>query len=68
MPNFKRKYRKAINCKYWYNTLVEYNYESVLSKINEIENGTYKTGEIPQFWDGKSTKRIVEILYKELNS
>lgn len=50
------------------NTLVEYNYESVLSKINEIENGTYKTGEIPQFWDGKSTKRIVEILYKELNS
>ncbi len=48
------------------NTLVEYNYESVASKINEIENATYKTGEIPPFWDGKATKRIVEVLKTEL--
>ena len=48
------------------NELVEYNFEAVAKKINEIENGTYKKGAIPPFWDGKATKRIVEVLRKEL--
>ena len=48
------------------NELVEYNFEAVSKKINEIENGTYKTGAIPPNWDGKATKRIVEVLRKEL--
>ncbi|MBL4669142.1 MAG: UDP-N-acetylglucosamine 2-epimerase (non-hydrolyzing), partial [Flavobacteriales bacterium] len=49
------------------NELVEYNFEAVAAKINEIENGTYKTGSIPPNWDGKATKRIVEVLKRELN-
>jgi len=49
------------------NELVEYNYEAVAEKITEIENGTYKTGNIPPHWDGQATKRIIEILQKELN-
>lgn len=47
------------------NELVEYSFEAVSKKINQIENGTYKKGEIPPFWDGNATKRIVEVL-KEL--
>jgi UDP-N-acetylglucosamine 2-epimerase (non-hydrolysing) len=49
------------------NELVAYNYEAVAKKINEIENGTYKKGAIPPFWDGQATQRIVEILRKDLN-
>ncbi len=49
------------------NELVEYSYAAVSEKINEIENGTYKTGSVPPFWDGKATQRIVEVLRKDLN-
>jgi UDP-N-acetylglucosamine 2-epimerase (non-hydrolysing) len=48
------------------NELVEYNFDAVAKRINEIENGTFKKGEIPPFWDGKATQRIVEVLRKEL--
>ncbi len=48
------------------NELVEYNFEAVAKKINEIENGTYKIGSIPPNWDGNATKRIVEVLRKEI--
>lgn len=44
------------------NELVEYNFEAVVEKINQIENGTFKKGQIPPFWDGNATKRIVEVL------
>jgi UDP-N-acetylglucosamine 2-epimerase (non-hydrolysing) len=49
------------------NELVEYNSEAVSEKINQIEDGTYKKGSIPPMWDGKATKRIIEVLRKELN-
>ncbi len=45
------------------NELVEYNYEAVAEKINEIESGNYKKGTIPPLWDGKATQRIVKVLY-----
>jgi len=48
------------------NELVEYNFEAVAKKINEIENGTYKKGTIPPNWDGKATQRIVEVLRNAL--
>ena len=48
------------------NELVEYNYDSVATKINEIENGTFKKGDIPPFWDGKATERIVNVLREVL--
>ncbi len=48
------------------NTLVPFEPEIVESYIDQISNGTYKKGEIPPLWDGKSTERIVEILYQIL--
>lgn len=49
------------------NELVEYKFEAVAEKINQIENGTYKTGAIPSNWDGQATRRIVEVLRNELS-
>jgi UDP-N-acetylglucosamine 2-epimerase (non-hydrolysing) len=48
------------------NTLVPFDVNLITSYIEQINNGTYKKGEIPPFWDGKATQRIVEILAKEL--
>ncbi|MBS1652563.1 MAG: UDP-N-acetylglucosamine 2-epimerase (non-hydrolyzing) [Bacteroidetes bacterium] len=45
------------------NTLLPFDLELVKKHISEIENGTYKKGEIPQYWDGKATERILEIIY-----
>ena len=44
------------------NTLVPFDPEIVTSYIDQITDGTYKTGVIPPLWDGQSTKRIVKIL------
>ena len=48
------------------NELVEYNYEAVAEKINEIESGSYKKGTIPPLWDGKATQRIIKVLHEIL--
>ncbi len=48
------------------NTLVPFDVGEIKECIEAIENGTYKKGEIPQFWDGKSTERILEILNESL--
>ncbi len=42
------------------NELVPFDIAIITQKIEEIMNGTYKKGEIPKFWDGQSTKRILE--------
>lgn len=44
------------------NELIEFSAEAIISKVESILNGSYKKGGIPPFWDGKATKRIVEIL------
>ncbi len=44
------------------NVLVPYNIQDVNTYIEQIMNGSFKKGEIPPLWDGKSTERIVEIL------
>jgi UDP-N-acetylglucosamine 2-epimerase (non-hydrolysing) len=46
------------------NTLVEYNTEDFEKYFEEIQNGTYKKGIIPELWDGKATERIMEIINK----
>ena len=43
------------------NTLVSFSVPDVLNEINSIMNGSYKSGSIPDLWDGKSTERILEI-------
>jgi UDP-N-acetylglucosamine 2-epimerase (non-hydrolysing) len=47
------------------NELVPFEPQVIGEKIEEIRTGQFKKGEIPSLWDGKSTQRIVEILYKE---
>jgi UDP-N-acetylglucosamine 2-epimerase (non-hydrolysing) len=44
------------------NVLVEYTMEALQKRIDEINAGTYKKGQIPPLWDGKSTDRIVEAI------
>jgi UDP-N-acetylglucosamine 2-epimerase (non-hydrolysing) len=42
------------------NELVPFDIETVQNKINSIIEGTYKKGDIPPMWDGKSTERILQ--------
>lgn len=44
------------------NTLMDFEINPILETIYAIEKGTYKKGEIPPFWDGLATKRILEII------
>ncbi len=44
------------------NTLITFDLLKIEQLILEIENGTYKTGSIPKYWDGKATARILEII------
>lgn len=44
------------------NTLVSFDNTKVAEIILQIQNGSYKKGSVPKFWDGKSTGRILKIL------
>jgi UDP-N-acetylglucosamine 2-epimerase (non-hydrolysing) len=44
------------------NTLVPFDVELIKSYILSIENGSYKSGVVPIFWDGKATQRIFKVL------
>jgi len=55
-PNTER----PITCTEGTNTLIPFELETIKSYLKEIENGTYKKGSIPKFWDGKATERIFE--------
>jgi UDP-N-acetylglucosamine 2-epimerase (non-hydrolysing) len=48
------------------NMLVPFDINAIMNMITSIENGTYKKGGIPQWWDGNATKRIIEILMQKL--
>lgn len=43
------------------NELVPFEIDIVQGKINEIIEGRYKKGDIPPYWDGHSTERILEV-------
>ena len=49
-------------CEIGTNTLMDFEVMPILEKINSIENGTYKKGKVPPFWDGMATKRILEFI------
>ncbi len=57
-PNTER----PITCTEGTNTLIPFELETIKSYLQEIENGTYKKGSVPKFWDGKATERIFEQL------
>lgn len=44
------------------NTLVNFEIKEILKYIAQIQDGTYKKGEIPALWDGNATYRVLEIL------
>ncbi|MBK6730426.1 MAG: UDP-N-acetylglucosamine 2-epimerase (non-hydrolyzing) [Bacteroidetes bacterium] len=44
------------------NTLVEWDFELLKKYIDQIESDKYKQGDVPQLWDGKATKRIIEVI------
>jgi UDP-N-acetylglucosamine 2-epimerase (non-hydrolysing) len=48
------------------NTLVPFDISVIKTLINEIEHNSYKTGSIPELWDGKSTQRILNIISSNL--
>ena len=59
-PNTER----PITCTEGTNTLIPFDLETIKNYLQQIENGTYKKGTIPKFWDGKATERIFENLNK----
>jgi UDP-N-acetylglucosamine 2-epimerase (non-hydrolysing) len=48
------------------NELVTFELDILKSKIEEIRSGSYKKGQVPPLWDGRSTERIVSLLDKLL--
>ena len=48
------------------NTLLPFDNRLIKKTIELISNGEYKRGNIPPFWDGKSTDRILAVLDKLL--
>jgi len=44
------------------NILLPFEIAVIQKTIGEIEQGTYKSGKIPELWDGQSSARIVKIL------
>jgi UDP-N-acetylglucosamine 2-epimerase (non-hydrolysing) len=48
------------------NTLVTFEMDEIKKYVAQIDNGTYKKGTIPKFWDGKSTERILKFI-SEIN-
>lgn len=50
------------------NELVPFDISLITRKIDEIINGNFKKGAIPQFWDGQATRRILEFCQSVLKS
>ena len=48
------------------NTLCGNSKELIKEKVDEIISGKYKSGEMPDLWDGKTSERIVKILREKL--
>ena len=48
------------------NTLVTFDIKVIQNYIQQIENGQYKKGMVPPKWDGQATKRIAEVILKEI--
>lgn len=48
------------------NTVVGTNTSKILFEFGKIMTNTYKKGNVPKYWDGNSSKRIVKILESKL--
>lgn len=57
---------RPVTCTVGTNTLVPFDLEVIKSYLAQIENGSYKQGEIPKLWDGKASARIFKHLSEVL--
>ncbi len=48
------------------NQLVGFDFEKAEKAVEDVLKGIHKPGRIPEMWDGKAAKRIVEILMEEM--
>ena len=62
-PNTERPVTSDIGS----NTLLPLDENIIFEHAQSIIQGTYKKGEIPEFWDGEATDRIVQVIEKYLN-
>jgi UDP-N-acetylglucosamine 2-epimerase (non-hydrolysing) len=44
------------------NELMAFDEKLIENKLESVENGSYKKGNIPPMWDGKATERIVKVI------
>jgi UDP-N-acetylglucosamine 2-epimerase (non-hydrolysing) len=57
-PNTERPVTSDIGS----NTLLPLDEKIIFNEVKSILEGTYKKGEIPEFWDGNATDRIVKVI------
>ncbi|MCO5237713.1 MAG: UDP-N-acetylglucosamine 2-epimerase (non-hydrolyzing) [Chitinophagaceae bacterium] len=57
-PNTER----PVTCTKGTNTLVPFDAAAIAAYTAAIHNGQYKSGKIPDLWDGRSSERIIKIL------
>ena len=50
------------------NTLIGLDTGEVSELLKQIEEGNYKKGEIPKYWDGHTTERILDIVDEQIFS
>ena len=46
------------------NELIEYDEALIIKKIEAIENGTFKKGNVPPLWDGHASERIARVMFE----
>ena len=63
-PNTERPITNEIGT----NTLLPLNTFLILDKVQDIQLGKYKNGEIPEKWDGNATDRIVDVINNFLHN
>lgn len=44
------------------NTLLDFEVPHIMEQVTSVLNGSYKNGQVPPFWDGHSTERILRII------
>ncbi len=54
-PNTER----PVTCKIGTNTLLDLDTDQIIKYVKQVKTGEYKKGEVPKFWDGKATERIL---------
>jgi len=57
---------RPVTCETGTNTICGLNMKKIHKEITDINKGTYKKGNIPNLWDGKSAERITKIITEKI--